>query len=391
MLRSVQNGVMGDHALIFSCIGSESAQHANSGSSPATSGFGLNSNFLHLMSDANNFQSVNYKTAINIGFCHPLYRTKPCRKYHYTGICEFGNNCFYLHPGMVSQPTMRPMHRGDGWIDYSYGQSFVPMENGLSSCMNTVGFPFLEQQPTTSNFENLQSPHEDLNSPIESLEQTEYQEDELDAMDFDSVDEISFFVDSVTSEESSCFEGTVENVVFSALPKEDDDKTPWASATAIGSSLNSDDSRAKTFKHRRLPRVLHHSINFSYPMQSNNSDLFSSTYQAKRGRKMKTNSVSEFGHHEMALQIIEGTNELIKQYFQSYRYYNTLAGNDREEQYERDFRVQVDRIVSGIVKFMETYDIDSLILIWEFFNTKLFNNMDEVKALLRGCCTPDLV
>ncbi|KAI6215530.1 WD repeat-containing protein 91 [Aphelenchoides besseyi] len=92
----------------------------------------------------------------------------------------------------------------------------------------------------------------------------------------------------------------------------------------------------------------------------------------------------------MALQIIEGTNELIKQYFCSYRFYNTLAGNDREEQYERDFRVQVDRIVSGIVKFMETYDIDSLISIWEFFNTKLFNNMDEYETRMASKLEADI-
>ncbi|KAI6215529.1 hypothetical protein M3Y94_00395500 [Aphelenchoides besseyi] len=318
---------MGDHALIFSCIGSESAQHVNHGSSSATSGFGLDSSFLHLMSDANNSQSVNYKTAMcrlfllgncskgnfcsfahgdhelrpspNIGFCHPLYRTKPCRKYHYTGICEFGNNCFYLHPGMISQSSMDSTYRGDGWtsmsnnsvgfsfnydypmIDYSYGQPFVPMENDLSSCMNAVGFPFFKQQPTTSTFEDAQSPHEDLSSPIEFMEQTEYQEDELDAMDFDSIDEVV----SVTSEESSCFEGTVENVVFSVLPKEDDDKTPWASATTIGSSLNSDDSRVMAYEHRRLPRVLHQSINFNYPMRSNNNDLFFVNPSSEKGEE----------------------------------------------------------------------------------------------------------
>lgn len=94
--------------------------------------------------------------------------------------------------------------------------------------------------------------------------------------------------------------------------------------------------------------------------------------------------------------LIESTNQLIKQYISSYKYYQSLAVHELDEQFEKDFRVQVyssmflkqtnkhacslqiDRIINGVVRFIESYDIDSLIALFEFFNTKLFNNLDEV-------------
>ncbi|KAI6220094.1 Suppressor of organelle fusion 1 [Aphelenchoides fujianensis] len=85
--------------------------------------------------------------------------------------------------------------------------------------------------------------------------------------------------------------------------------------------------------------------------------------------------------HGGSAHIIESTNELIKQYLASYRFYNTLAAADRDEQFERDFRVQVDRIVKGIAEFIDTFELDALMAIYEFFNTKLFNNLDEKKQL----------
>ncbi|KAI6176823.1 hypothetical protein M3Y97_00840600 [Aphelenchoides bicaudatus] len=75
--------------------------------------------------------------------------------------------------------------------------------------------------------------------------------------------------------------------------------------------------------------------------------------------------------------LIAETNQLVKQYISSYKYYQSLAINELDEHFEKDFRIQIDRIITGIVGYIEHYEIENLIAIWEFFNTKLFNNLDE--------------
>lgn len=40
--------------------------------------------------------------------------------------------------------------------------------------------------------------------------------------------------------------------------------------------------------------------------------------------------------------LIESTNQLIKQYISSYKYYQSLAINELDEHFEKDFRVQVE-------------------------------------------------
>ncbi|CAD5220661.1 unnamed protein product [Bursaphelenchus xylophilus] len=77
---------------------------------------------------------------------------------------------------------------------------------------------------------------------------------------------------------------------------------------------------------------------------------------------------------------VESTKELIRQYFNNVKYFSQLVAKQKDQQFEVDFKVQVERIVSEIVKYIENYDIDSLNASWEFFNTHLFNNLTEAES-----------
>ncbi|CAD5214574.1 unnamed protein product [Bursaphelenchus okinawaensis] len=77
---------------------------------------------------------------------------------------------------------------------------------------------------------------------------------------------------------------------------------------------------------------------------------------------------------------VESTKELIKQYFNNVKYFSQLAAKQKDQQLQVDTKLQVERIVSEIVKYIDTYDIDSLNASWEYFSTHLFNNLTEMES-----------
>uniref|UniRef100_A0A1I7Y477 LisH domain-containing protein n=1 Tax=Steinernema glaseri TaxID=37863 RepID=A0A1I7Y477_9BILA len=79
----------------------------------------------------------------------------------------------------------------------------------------------------------------------------------------------------------------------------------------------------------------------------------------------------------MRSEMLPLVDSLIKEYLTFRGFNSTLRHLETELKKEKDLKFKVDKLIEEVVHCVDSHDIDRLKNLWEFFNTKVFNNLTE--------------
>ncbi|KAH7731358.1 hypothetical protein AAVH_00256 [Aphelenchoides avenae] len=79
----------------------------------------------------------------------------------------------------------------------------------------------------------------------------------------------------------------------------------------------------------------------------------------------------------MNAEVLTIIDDLIREYLVFRGFGTTLKSFETDCKRAYDFKYRVDSLVKEVVGAIETFDIDRLASLWEFFNSKLFKNLTE--------------